>query len=119
MTFKGWTVAAGLVLLAPCAPHAATEANFGAATTADLVNLCDELDVFQRIAINQQQICEGALSSTTPSLPGLLVAQGASSVWLALNAGMHTHATTSESVRVSRGLRRPPTTYRAGPRWFG
>jgi hypothetical protein len=40
MTFKGWTVAAGLVLLAPCAPHAATEANFGAATTADLVNLC-------------------------------------------------------------------------------
>ena len=40
MTFKGWTVAAGLVLLAPCAPHAATEANFGVATTADLVNLC-------------------------------------------------------------------------------
>ena len=40
MTFKGWTVAAGLVLLAPCAPHAATEANFGGATTADLVNLC-------------------------------------------------------------------------------
>ena len=40
MTFKRWTVVAGLVLLAPGAPHAATEANFGAATTADLVNLC-------------------------------------------------------------------------------
>lgn len=40
MTFTAWTVAAGLVVLAPCAPHAATEANFGAATTADLVNLC-------------------------------------------------------------------------------
>ncbi len=40
MTFKGWTVAAGLVLLAPCVLHAATEANFGATTTADLVNLC-------------------------------------------------------------------------------
>ena len=40
MTFKGWTVAAGLVLLAPGAPHAATEANFGPATTADLVELC-------------------------------------------------------------------------------
>jgi hypothetical protein len=40
MILKGWTVAAGLVLLAPCALRAATEANFGAATTADLVNLC-------------------------------------------------------------------------------
>ena len=40
MTLKGWTVAAGLVLLAPCAPHAATDANFGASTTGDLVELC-------------------------------------------------------------------------------
>ena len=40
MKLTGWTVAVGLVLLAPCSPHAATEANFGAATTADLVELC-------------------------------------------------------------------------------
>ena len=40
MTLKGWAVAAALVLLAPCAAHAATEANFGAATTGDLVDLC-------------------------------------------------------------------------------
>ena len=40
MTVKGWTIAAGLVLLAPCAAHAATEANFGANTTGDLVELC-------------------------------------------------------------------------------
>ena len=41
MTLKRWTVAAGLVMLAaPGAPHAATEANFGPATTADLVELC-------------------------------------------------------------------------------
>jgi len=40
MTFKGWTVVAGLVLLTPCAPRAATEANFGARTTGDLVELC-------------------------------------------------------------------------------
>ena len=39
MTVKGWTIAAGLVL-APCAAHAATEANFGANTTGDLVELC-------------------------------------------------------------------------------
>jgi hypothetical protein len=37
---KGWTAAAALVLLAPCAPHAATEANFDAKTTGDLVALC-------------------------------------------------------------------------------
>ena len=40
MTIRGWVVAAGLVLFTPCASHAATEANFGAATTADLVELC-------------------------------------------------------------------------------
>jgi hypothetical protein len=40
MILNEWTVAAGLVLLAPCAPHAATEANFDARTTGDLVELC-------------------------------------------------------------------------------
>jgi hypothetical protein len=32
MTVKGWTVAVGLMLLAPCVSHAATEANFGVST---------------------------------------------------------------------------------------
>ena len=40
MRVRAWTVAAGLALLAPCAPQAATEANFDARTTADLVELC-------------------------------------------------------------------------------
>ena len=40
MTLKGWTVAVGVVLLLPRAPEAATEANFGAKTTGDLVELC-------------------------------------------------------------------------------
>jgi hypothetical protein len=40
MRSKGWTVAAGLVLLVPVAPYAATEANFGATTTGDLIELC-------------------------------------------------------------------------------
>lgn len=40
MTLKGRTLAAALVLLAACAAHAATEANFGAGTTGDLVELC-------------------------------------------------------------------------------
>jgi len=40
MTLRAWTAAAALVLLLPCAPHAATEANFGASTTGDLVELC-------------------------------------------------------------------------------
>ena len=30
MTLKGWAIAAGMVLLPPCAAHAATEANFAA-----------------------------------------------------------------------------------------
>jgi hypothetical protein len=37
---KGWTATAGLVLLASGASHAATEPNFGARTTGDLVELC-------------------------------------------------------------------------------
>jgi hypothetical protein len=40
MTLKEWAIAAGMILLAPCAAQAATEANFGPATTADLVELC-------------------------------------------------------------------------------
>ena len=40
MKFKGSSAAAILLLLAPCAAHAATEANFDARTTADLVELC-------------------------------------------------------------------------------
>jgi hypothetical protein len=40
MVLKEWTVASSLVLLVPGAPHAATEANFGANTTGDLVELC-------------------------------------------------------------------------------
>ncbi len=40
MTLKAWTVAVGLVLLVPGAPHAATELNFGPKTTGDLVELC-------------------------------------------------------------------------------
>jgi Rap1a immunity proteins len=43
MKLKGWTVAAGLVLLASGASHAATEANFGARTAGDLVELCTAL----------------------------------------------------------------------------
>ena len=39
MRLKAWTVAAGLVLLEPIAPRAATEANFAARTTGDLVEL--------------------------------------------------------------------------------
>jgi len=40
MMFKIWAAAGALILLAPRVPHAATEANFGPATTADLVELC-------------------------------------------------------------------------------
>ena len=40
MKLKGWAVAGGLVVLASGATRAATEANFGANTTGDLVELC-------------------------------------------------------------------------------
>ena len=40
MTLKTWTVAGALVSLAPCVSHAATDANFAARTTGDLVELC-------------------------------------------------------------------------------
>lgn len=40
MKLNGWTAAVGLVLLASSAPRAETEANFGANTTGDLVELC-------------------------------------------------------------------------------
>jgi len=40
MKLKGWIVAVALVVLAPPMTRAATEANFGARTTGDLVELC-------------------------------------------------------------------------------
>src|SRR5215467_9054598 len=40
MTLKRWAAVAAVVLLTPRAGYAATEANFGARTTADLVELC-------------------------------------------------------------------------------
>jgi hypothetical protein len=40
MTFTGRAAAVQLLSLAPQVANAATEANFGAATTADLVELC-------------------------------------------------------------------------------
>src|SRR5215831_19652091 len=40
MAFKRLTAAAALAFLAPFPAYAATEANFGARTTADLVELC-------------------------------------------------------------------------------
>jgi Rap1a immunity proteins len=40
MTFKGWIAMAALALLVPSAAHSATEANFDAKSTSDLVELC-------------------------------------------------------------------------------
>src|SRR5262252_1203626 len=40
MTLKRWAAVAAVVLLTPRAWYAATEANFGARTTGDLVELC-------------------------------------------------------------------------------
>jgi hypothetical protein len=40
MMLKRWAAVAAVVLLTPCAGYAATEANFGARTTGDLVELC-------------------------------------------------------------------------------
>jgi Rap1a immunity proteins len=40
MTFKGWMATAALALLVPSAAHSATEANFDAKSTSDLVALC-------------------------------------------------------------------------------
>ena len=58
MNLKGCTVAATLVLLAPCAAHAATEANFAAGTTGDLVELCSATpdNAIGTAAVN---FCEG------------------------------------------------------------
>src|SRR5215831_18262619 len=58
MGLKGWTVAAGLTLFVPAASHAATEANFGARTTGDLVELCTAtLD--NAIGMAAVNFCEG------------------------------------------------------------
>ena len=40
MTFKGWIAAATLALFLPSVAHAATDANFDAKSTSDLVALC-------------------------------------------------------------------------------
>jgi Rap1a immunity proteins len=58
MALKGRTVAAALVLLAPCVALAATEANFAAKTTGDLVELCDATpdNAMGTAAVN---FCEG------------------------------------------------------------
>lgn len=58
MTLSKWTVAAAMVLLSPCAAQAATEANFGAGTTADLVELCSATpdNAIGTAAVN---FCEG------------------------------------------------------------
>ena len=40
MTLKRWAAVAAVVLLTPRTGYAATEANFGARTTGDLVELC-------------------------------------------------------------------------------
>ena len=58
MTSKRWTAAAALAFLAPFAAHAATEANFGARTTGDLVELCEATpdNAIGTAAVN---FCEG------------------------------------------------------------
>jgi hypothetical protein len=58
MTLKGRTVAAALILFAPCASLAATEAHFAAKTTGDLVELCDATpdNAMGTAAVN---FCEG------------------------------------------------------------
>jgi hypothetical protein len=40
MTFKGWIATAALAFFLPSAAHSATEANFDAKSTSDLVALC-------------------------------------------------------------------------------
>ena len=65
MTWKGWIVAGGLVLLVPGASHAATEANFAANTTGDLVELCSATpdNVIGTAAVNFcQGFAQGAVS---------------------------------------------------------
>ena len=58
MTFERWTAAAALAFLVPFGAHAATEANFGAKTTGDLVELCDATpdNAIGTAAVN---FCEG------------------------------------------------------------
>jgi len=58
MTLKGCTVAAGLMLLAPSAPYAATEANFAVRTTGDLVELCTATPE-SAISTAAANFCEG------------------------------------------------------------
>jgi hypothetical protein len=56
MSLKGWTVAAGMALpILPNASHAATEANFAAATTGDLIAATPD-NAIGTAAVN---FCEG------------------------------------------------------------
>ena len=58
MTLKNWTVVSALLVLAPCVALGATEANFAAGTTADLVELCSATpdNTIGTAAVN---FCEG------------------------------------------------------------
>src|ERR1700755_3564776 len=76
MRTKGWTLAVGLVLLAPVAPRAATEANFGARTTGDLVELCTATpdNAIGTAAVN---FCEGfALGAVLVQLQNMAALRG-------------------------------------------
>jgi hypothetical protein len=77
MTCKGLTAAAALLLVvAPCAGYAVTEANFAARTTGDMVELCDPQSdsAIANAAVN---FCQG-------------FAQGAVSVEMQHDAGSRT-----------------------------
>jgi len=74
MRLKGWTVAAGLLLLAPGAPHAATEADFHFRTTGDLVALCTAMpdNATGTAAVNFcEGFTEGAVSVQILDMAGL------------------------------------------------
>ena len=73
MKLKAWTVAAALVVLAPWTTHAATEANFGARTTGDLVELCTAApdNAIGTAAVNFcEGFAEGAVSVELQNMAG-------------------------------------------------
>lgn len=73
MRLKGWTVAAGLALFAPAAPHAATETNFSARTTGDVVELCTAVpdNALGTAAVNFcEGFAEGAVSVELQNMAG-------------------------------------------------
>ena len=76
MTSKRWTAAAALAFLAPFAAHAATEANFGAKTTGDLVELCEATpdNAIGTAAVN---FCQGfALGAVSVEMQNLAAFRG-------------------------------------------